>query len=100
MIAQQVGYLKLNDVLKLKEDGTLFSIYKTHKNTNVLVLNRDKKNLNLTYPKKDRLPWKLTKGKKIVRCERIYCSKEDTEISTANWNNGEQIMCYEEYDCY
>ena len=37
MIVSNNGYLKLNDVLELKNKGTDFSIYETHKKTNVLV---------------------------------------------------------------
>jgi hypothetical protein len=97
MIVEQVGYLKLNDVLTLKEQGKLFSIYKTNKGTMVLVLNTKQDNLHLSYPKEDRLPYKTIEGKKIARCEMVYCSSEDTEITTCGWNNNEQIMAYEEF---
>jgi hypothetical protein len=94
MIVEQVGYLKLNDVLKLKEEGKLFSIYKTNKDTMILVLNTTQTNPHLSYPKKDRLPYKTVEGKKIARCELVYCSNEDTNITTCGWNNNEQIMAY------
>jgi hypothetical protein len=97
MIVEQVGYFKLNDVKELKENGKLFSIYKTNKNTMVLVLDTKRTNLHLSYPKKDRLPWKTVEGKKIARCELVLCSDDDTEITTCGWNNNEQIIVYEEF---
>ena len=97
MIVEQVGYLKLNNVISLKEQGELFSIYKTNKDTMVLVLNTKQTNLHLSYPKQDRLPWKTVEGKKIARCETVYCSNEDTDITTCGWNNNEQIMAYKEF---
>lgn len=100
MIVEQVGYLKLNDVLKLKEQGKLFSIYKTNKDTMILVLNTKRTNLHLSYPKEDRLPYKTVEGKKIARCELVYCSNEDTNITTCGWNNNEQIMAYEEFSIF
>ena len=62
----------------------------------ILVLNTKRTNLHLSYPKKDRLPYKTVEGKKIARCELVYCSNEDTNITTCGWNNNEQIMTYEE----
>ena len=98
MVVEQVGYLKLNQVQDLKNNSELFSIYNTSKNTTILILNTDRDNLHLTYPKQDRLPWKTVEGKKIVRCKRIYCSNETTEIPTIGWNNDEQIMTYKEFN--
>ena len=97
MLVKQVGYLKLNDVITLKEQGKLFSIYKTNKDTMILVLNTKQTNIHLSYPKQDRLPWKTVEGKKIARGEMVYCSNEDTDITTYGWNNNEQIMAYEEF---
>lgn len=100
MIVEQVGYLKLKDVYAMKENGILFSVYETNKKTVVLVLNTKQKNIHLFYPKKDRLPWKLTEGKKIVRCELVYTSDDiidSSTISTRGWNNDEQILAYKEF---
>lgn len=99
MIVSQIGYLKLNDVLKLKNEGNLFSIYKTNKNTLVLVMNTESNCISLNYPKKDRLPWKLIEGKKITYGVKIYTSTEIKNINTIGWNNNEQIMAYEQYSC-
>jgi len=97
MIVRQVGYLKLKDVQLLKANGDLFSLYKTNKNTTLLVFDTTEKYLHLYYPKQDRLPWKLLEGKKITNAEQIYCSTESSEISTVGWNNNEQIMTYKEF---
>jgi hypothetical protein len=97
MIVDRVGYLKLSDVEELMKNNVLFSVYKTSKNTTILVLGTNQKYLHLYYPKRDRLPWKDVEGKKIARCELIYSSKEVTEITTSGWNNDEQIMTYKEF---
>jgi len=92
-------YLKLQDVLDMIEKGKLFSIYETSKGTNILVTytSRDRK-FKVYYPKKDRLPYKVLEGKKLVNCtKRLFCSKVNTvsELDTSTWNNGEQIMSYD-----
>lgn len=94
MIVEQVGYLKLKDLKELKTQEKLYSLYKTHKNTIILILSTKEKNLSLFYPKRDRLPYKILEGKKIVTCELIYCSNDNTKIVTTGWNNNEQIMAY------
>lgn len=95
MIVEQIGYLKLEDVLKLREEGKLFSIYKTHKKNLILVLNTESTNVYLYYPKRDRLPWKVLQGKHIIDGIKIFGSNETTEIDTSGWNNSEQIMSYD-----
>ncbi len=98
MIVNQIGYLNLGAVNKLKENGKLFSIYKTNKNTVILVLNTKKKSLHLSYPQKNRLPFKVVEGKKIAKCELIVCSETAINITADGWNNNDQIMAYEEFN--
>lgn len=95
MIIKNIGYLKLDSVLGLEH----FSIYETHKKTQVLVKNTSDEELFLYFPKEDRLPYKTIEGKKICSCKKVFDSKIDslTNINTAKWNNGNQIMSYEEY---
>jgi len=95
MIVERVGYLKLDDVLKLGH----FSIYETHKKTNILIQDTSRDVRYICYPKKDRLPWKILDGKKISNCIKIFDSKINnvSEIDTTKWNNGNQIMSYREF---
>lgn len=97
MIVENIGYLKLDSVLELEH----FSIYETHKKTQILVKNTSAEKLFLYYPKEDRLPYKTIEGKKICSCQKVFDSKTNTltNIDTTKWNNGNQIMSYEEY-CY
>ena len=53
MIVSNNGYLKLNDVLELKNKGTDFSIYETHKKTNVLVTECFNDTISMYRPKPD-----------------------------------------------
>jgi hypothetical protein len=96
MIVKRLGYLKIEDVLKLSH----FSIYETKKNTLILVKDTSSRLISLFYPKKDRLPWKDVEGKKITVGSKIFDSKTDdfNLINTSKWNNGNQIMVYEEYN--
>ena|SRR3972149_4981603 len=96
MIVRNTGYLKLDDVLTLEN----FSIYRTQKNTDVLVRNAFDDKLYLCLPKFDRLPWKTVEGKKICNgLTKIFDSKKNSkdDIDTSTWNNGNQIMSYEEF---
>ena len=71
--------------------GTEFSFYKTHKNTVIIVLGSSHRFGNvLYYPKYNRLPWKVTEGKKIVSIKEKLNS-----VDISEWNNKEQIMVYE-----
>lgn len=106
MIVENIGYLKKEDVINLFSSSyrscvmqDSFSIYKTHKNTCVLVKGTTQTNICLSNPKKDRLPWKITEGKKIISGEKIFDSKLNKieDLETINWNNGNQIIAYEEY---
>ena len=92
MIVVRIGYLKLDDVLKLEH----YSIYETHKKTNILIQNTSCDVRYICYPKKDRLPWKILDGKKICNCVKIFDSKINniSEINTTKWNGGNQIMLY------
>ncbi len=95
MIVNNIGYLNLNSVLEIDH----FSIYKTHKNTQILVKNTSVDILLLYFPKKDRLPWKLLEGKKICSGEKVFDSKTDSliDIDITQWNGRNQIMAYEKY---
>ncbi len=93
MIVDNKGYLKLENVLELKQ----FSIYETSKDTNVLVKDTREDTVTLYFPKKDRLPWKITEGKRICSGIKVFDSSVDciSRIDLSKWNNGNQIMCYE-----
>ena len=100
MIVQRIGYLNKEQVSDLLRLGTLFAIYRTNKKTNVLVKGTKDQTIYLQYPKKDRLPWKTVEGKKIVTGVKIFDSDFtvlDKEMDMSGWNNGNQIMAYEEY---
>lgn len=91
MIVKQIGYFKESDVNELRQKGTEFSFYKTHKNTVIIVLGSSHRFGNvLYYPKYNRLPWKVTEGKKIVSIKEKLNS-----VDISEWNNKEQIMVYE-----
>jgi len=98
MIVQQIGYLKFSQVQNLLQNGDLFSVYKTNKNTYILILNTIDESLELYRPKQDRLPWKAVNGKKITKCKRVYSSNENIKITKLGWNNNEQILAYKEFD--
>ena len=89
MIVDQVGYFNLEKVLKLKKDKRLFSIYKTNRNTLILVLDTKMEEFPMSYPAYDRLPYKIVKGKFIKYCKKVYSSDQDTEITTKGWNNNQ-----------
>jgi hypothetical protein len=95
MIVYNIGYLKLESVLELKQ----FSIYETHKKTQILVKNTSQEKISLYFPKEDRLPYKTVEGKKICSGTKIFDSNKDllSSIDTSGWNNKNQIMSYEEY---
>jgi hypothetical protein len=98
MIVQNNGYLKQKQVIDLLKSGICFAIYKTHKNTNILVKGANCDNIDLYYPKKDRLPWKTVEGKKVISGTKIFDSNSKIEdLDTTYWNNKTQIMSYEEY---
>jgi hypothetical protein len=98
MIVKQLGYLKIEHLLQLGQ----FSIYETKKGTHILVVNTSENRISLSYPKKDRLPWKDVEGKKITIGTKIFDSKTDAlnMINTSNWNNGNQIMAYKEFSIF
>lgn len=94
MIVENTGYIKLDKVLGMALNKEPFSLYKTHKDTIVLVTNTDRDRLHLCFPKADRLPWKTIKGKKVARATRVFYSLTD-DISTLILPN--QIMSYKEF---
>ncbi len=99
MIVINIGYLSLQKVEELIASKEVFSIYKTKKNTEILVKEATHQTEELYQPKHDRLPYKLTEGKKIISGKQIFNSKTDdiSKLVTTNWNNGSQIMSYEPY---
>ena len=105
MILENTGYKKIDEVLQMHANNKPFSIYETHKGTHVLyhdiVGNLGVRGVTRTlyYPKKDRLPWKVTEGKKIARCTCVFNSTIDDikDLDTSKWNNKNQIMSYEQF---
>ena len=95
-----IGYKKLDYVLELIKQNKKFGIYKTHKNTEILIFDTTDQKLELYQPKKDRLPWKVIEGKRIVTCTLIFNSEKDeiSKIDTSKWNNKNQILCYEPFN--
>ncbi len=98
MVVENTGYLKLEDVLKLKD----FSIFETSKKKKTLVLvdgycHYDK--ISLYKVKEDRLPYKTVAGKKICSGIMVFNSRKDSldSIDTSKWNNGNQIMSYRQF---
>ena len=95
MIVNNTGYIKLDKVLEMFNNNESFSIYHTKKKTLILVKKATEQHIDLYKVKEDRLPWKITEGKKITSGTRIFNSNTDN-IKTINIGN--QIMSYEEID--
>lgn len=91
MIVTQIGYLKLEDVLKLER----FSIYKTNRKTHILIVNTSQE--YLCYPNKSKMEFTITEGKKICHGEKIFDSKSNSLVEL---NIKNQIMAYEEFNAY
>ena len=107
MIVSNLGYKKIDFLKELIENGKAFSIHNTHKNTQILFLIRscggDISGESIYYPQKDRLPWKTTEGKRITTVkEKVFDSTKNSleELNTEKWNNGNQILCYQEYSSF
>ncbi len=98
MIVENLGYYSKEKVLQMLEDNKPFGIYKTNKNTAVLIegaaLNYD---VHLFYPDPSRLEYKTVEGKKISKCVLTFNSEIDDIIDFSGWNNGNQIMAYKEF---
>ncbi len=99
MIVENLGYYNKEQVLKMLADKEVFGIYKTNKNTEILVKEKVSVEVNLYYPKVDRMPYKSVEGRKIARGKIVFNSKHNTVIDFSNWNNQNQIMAYKEV-CY
>lgn len=99
MIVQQIGYLKLNQVNDFLKERIPFSIYRTTKNTLILIKTPDEKGdiVHIFYPDKSRLEWKFVEGKRITRCTKVFDSTKQSEFETSGWNNGNQIMSYKPF---
>lgn len=100
MIVTQIGYLNVNKVVELIDDGKLFSIYRTQRGIDILVMNTRQDELHLYYPDRSRLPYKDVEGRKIAKGERVFTSDEDKSLDTTHWNNGNQIMAYRGFDMF
>lgn len=99
MIVQQIGYIKKEGILDMIAQGVKFSLYKTRKNTCILVKDATSQKIDLFYPKKDRLPYKVTEGKKIISGVKVFDSQSPKDVLDNNyWNNGNQVMSYEAFD--
>ena len=97
MIVTNRGYLKVSQVQELISKGVQFSIYKTHKNTEILVKGAKDENIHLYYPDMSRVEWKTEEGRRIIGGKKIFDSTVNKEFKTEGWNNGNQIMSYEEF---
>ncbi len=94
MIVQNLGYHNLDQVIDLED----FSIYETNMGTEILVAGCHDKSITLYQPKTDRLPYKITEGKRICDAVKIFDSKSGLAyINTTCWNNGNQIMAYTQF---
>jgi len=99
VVVENIGYLKKEQVADMISNKIRFGIYKTHKDTVVLVIGADYDTINLYYPKKDRLPWKTVNGKKIAKGNLIFNPAKDDFKSHdfSKWNNNTQIITYKEF---
>ena len=102
IIVQNLGYLNLKPVQEMLQNKVRFGIYYTTKKTMILVKFSEWQKeicdkIWLYYPKRDKLPYKLVEGKKITFGSIVFNSEIDKSIDTTGWNNGNQIMTYEEF---
>lgn len=98
MIVEQIGYIKSEAIMDMLIKGEKFSLYKTHKNTCILVQDTHVMNVELFYVRRDKLPWKITEGKKIISGERIFSSEKESDVlDNSLWNNGNQVIAYRQY---
>jgi len=86
IIVKQTGYYSIDKLLNIDKK---FSVYKTNKNTIIVVFNINYDEIMMFYPKLDRLPYKIIEGKKIINGIKI--SKNEIE----NKLDINQIMTYE-----
>lgn len=102
MIVTNIGYLNVEQVKELISSKAVFSIYKTNKNTEVLVKETTYKTEELYTHREDRLPYKLVENRRIVKCTQVFNSKTDdvTMLDVSKWNNGNQIMSYEPFKLF
>ena len=107
MIVNNTGYIKLEQVLEMAKNKEPFYLYETKKKTVVLLRNTFSigtatETLTFYTPREDRLPWKPIEWKKITSGIKIFSSLTDdiNTIDTTKWNNGNQVMSYEEYSNY
>lgn len=97
MIVQNTGFLNFEVVKRMIDNNINFSIYRTVKNTAILVVGVNQDIIDLFRAKQDRLPWKVVEGKKITySAKKIFNSIENAEkdLNTEFWNNN-QIISYE-----
>lgn len=103
MIVENYGYTSAENVLKLN----LFCIYKTYKNTFILInldnnpyeYNFIRNTIELYTVKKDKLPFKIAEGKKITHGVIVFDSTKDDkkDLDISEWNGSKQIITYKPY---
>lgn len=99
MIVKNIGYLSIYDLEEMHDKKDLFCIYETNKKRNICIKNTEIEQDTLYFVKKDRLPWKVTEGKKICFAKKIFSSIDNDwmDIGKIKLNNDNQIISYEEY---
>lgn len=103
LIVSNIGYVNRATIDDLIKDRVNFRIYRTNKNTDVLVkiltIGTFSEEVQLYMPKKDRLPYKIIEGKRITSGYEVFDPNTDgtDELDKINWNGGTQIMAYEEF---
>ena len=109
MIVENTKYLQKNDVKKLYNNFISFGIYKTSKDTYILItddhIDATKRQIfrtTLSYPDYSRILWKLVEGKKVScgMCKLKISSYNTTfhDLPDYIWNNGNQILSYKRLD--
>ena len=94
MIVENLGYLKTEQILDMIKNNYVFSIYKTRKNTKIIVRGIVYNEIHLFYPKKDRVPYKSVEGRKIIDGVKIFDSKTDV-FNESDYPN--QMISYQEF---
>ena len=77
-----MGKIKIGDI-----EGEDFSIYETHKKTNVLVTECFNDTISMYRPKPDKIPYKDVEGKSITSGKKIFDSRTDSLESINIWWN-------------
>lgn len=101
MIVRNTGYINLDKVLEMLSNKEVFGIYKTHRNTTILVkqlyIGPTSKRMRLFNPKSDRLPYKTVEGKKITNCAQLLFDSQIDSKELLNSIKENQLMSYIEF---